>query len=59
MHLLLVELSRRFDQLTTRDQILEVISDLEALCDSLDEIEQETVARLIEDLNRRPGNIEA
>ena len=59
MHPLLVELSRRFDQLTTRDQILEVISDLEALYDSLDEIEQETVARLIEDLNRRPGNIEA
>ena len=59
MHPLLVELSKRFDRLTTRDQILEVISDLEALYDSLDEIEQETVARFIEDLNRRPGNIEA
>jgi len=59
MHPLLVELSKRFDQLTTRDQILEAISDLEDLYDSLDEIEQETVARLIEELNRRLGNIEA
>ena len=59
MHPLLVELSRRFDQLTTRDQILEAISDLEDLYDSLDEIEQETVARLIEELNRRLGNVEA
>lgn len=59
MHPLLVELSKRFDQLTTRDQILDSISDLEALYDSLDEIEQETVARLIEELNRRLGNIEA
>ena len=58
MHPLLVELSRRFDQLTTRDQILEAISDLEDLYDSLDEIEQETVARLIEELNRRLENIE-
>ena len=58
MHPLLVELSKRFDQLTTRDQILEAISDLEDLYDSLDEIEQETVARLIEELNRRLGNIE-
>lgn len=59
MHPLLVQLSKRFDQLTTRDQILEAISDLEDLYDSLDEIEQETVARLIEALNRRLGNIEA
>ena len=59
MHPLLVELSKRFDQLMTRDQILEAISDLEALYDALDEIEQETVARLIEELNRRLGNIEA
>jgi len=59
MHPLLVELSKRFDQLTTRDQILEAISDLEDLYDSLDGIEQETVARLIEELNRRLGNIEA
>ena len=59
MHPLLVELSKRFDQLTTRDQILEAISDLEDLYDSLDEIEQETVARLIEELNQRLGNIEA
>jgi len=59
MHPLLVQLSKRFDQLTTRDQILEAISDLEDLYDSLDEIEQETVARLIEELNRRLGNIEA
>jgi len=59
MHPLLVELSKRFDQLTTRDQILEAISDLEDLYDSLDEIEQETVARLIEELNRRLGNVEA
>lgn len=59
MHPLLVELSKRFDQLTTRDQILDAISDLEALYDSLDEIEQETTASLIEALNRRLGNIEA
>ena len=59
MHPLLVQLSKRFDQLTTRDQILEAISDLEDLYDSLDGIEQETVARLIEELNRRLGNVEA
>jgi len=59
MHPLLAELSKRFDQLATRDQILDAISDLEALYDSLDEIEQETVARLIEELNRRLGNIKA
>ena len=58
MHPLLVELSKRFDRLTTRDQILEAISDLEALYDSLEEIEQETVARPIEELDRRLGNIE-
>jgi len=57
MHPLLVELSKRFDQLKTRDQILEAISDLEDIYDSLDEIEQETVARLIEELNRRLGDI--
>ena len=57
MHPLLVELSKRFDQLKTRDQILEAISDLEDSYDSLDEIEQETVARLIEELNRRLGDI--
>jgi len=59
MHPLLVELSKRFDQLMTRDQILEAISDLEELYDSLDEIEQETVARLIEELNRRLADIQA
>jgi len=59
MHPLLVELSKRFDQLATRDQILDAISDLEALYDALDEIEQETVVKLIEELNRRLGNIEA
>ena len=59
MHPLLVELSKRFDQLKTRDQILEAISDLEALYDSLDEIEQETVARVIEELNRRLADIQA
>ena len=59
MHPLLIELAKRFDHLTTRDQILETIFDLEALYDSVDEIEQETVARLIEPLNRRLGDIEA
>jgi len=59
MHPLLVELSKRFDQLMTRDQILEAISDLEESYDSLDEIEQETVARLIEELNRRLADIQA
>ena len=57
MHPLLVDLARRFDQLATRDQILDAISDLEALYDSLDDIEQETTASLIEALNRRLGNI--
>lgn len=59
MHPLLVELSKRFDQFTTRDQILEAISDLDAWYDSLDEIEQETFASLIEELNRRLGNVGA
>jgi hypothetical protein len=58
MHPLLVDLARRYDQLATRDQILDAISDLEALYDSLDEIEQETTASLIEALNRRLGSIE-
>ena len=59
MHPLLVALAKRFDQLRTRDQILEAISDLEEPYDSLDEIEQEIVARLIEELNRRLGDIRA
>jgi len=59
MHPLLIELAKKFDHLTTRDQILEAIFDLEALDDSLDEIEQETVARLIEARNRRLGGIKA
>lgn len=58
MHPLLVDLARRFDQLATRDQILDAVSDLEALYDSLDEIEQETVTRLIEELNLRLANLE-
>ena len=59
MHPLLVALAQRFDQFRTRDQILEAISDLEELYDSLDEIEQETVARLIEELNGRRGDMKA
>lgn len=59
MHPVLVELSKKFDQLRTRDQILEVISDLEEVYDSLDEIEQETVVGLIEQLNRRLRDIKA
>lgn len=58
MHPLLVDLAKRFDQLATREQILDAISDLEALYDSLDEIEQETTASLIEALNRRLEDIE-
>jgi hypothetical protein len=57
MHPLLVELSTRYDRLTTRDQILDAISDLEALYDGLEEIEQETTASLIEALNRRLGSL--
>jgi hypothetical protein len=57
MHPLLVDLARRFDQLATRDQILDAVSDLEAVYDSLDEIEQETVTRLIEELNLRLASI--
>ena len=59
MHPLLVAVAQRFDQLRTRDQILEAISDFEEWYNSLDEIEQETVARLIEELNRRLGEIRA
>ena len=59
MHPLLAELAKRFDQLRTRAQVLEAISDLEEFYDSLDEIEQETVARLIEELNRPLADIRA
>lgn len=53
MHPILVELSGKFDQLKTRDQILNALSDLEDVYDGLSEIEQETVSRLIEELNHR------
>lgn len=53
MHPLLMEVSRRFDRLRTRDELLDAISDLEDAYDSFSEIEQDTVAKLIEELNRR------
>jgi hypothetical protein len=59
MHPLLVELSERFDRLKTREQILEAISDLEDAYETFSEVEQETVAKLIEELNRRLRNAKA
>ncbi len=56
MHPLLVEMSRKFDQLRTRDQLVDAISDLEDAYDSFSEIDQETVSKLIEELNRRLQN---
>jgi hypothetical protein len=53
VHPLLVQLSGKFDRIETREAILDVLSDLEEIYDGLDEIEQETVSRLIEELNRR------
>lgn len=53
MHPMLVELSKRFDRLATREEMLDAISDLEEIYDSVSEIEQETIAQLIEELNRR------
>lgn len=53
MHPLLAEMSRRFDRLKTRDELLNAISDLEDAYDSFSEIEQDTVCKLIEELNRR------
>ena len=53
MHPLLAALSVKFDQLTTRAQILDAISDLEDAYDSFSEIEQETVSKIIEELNQR------
>ena len=53
MHPFLVQLSGRFDQLQTRDQILNAICDLEDLFESLSDVEQETVTGLIDELNRR------
>jgi hypothetical protein len=59
MHPLLVELSERFDRLKTREQILDAISDLEDAYETFSEVEQETVAKLIEELNRRLRNAKA
>jgi len=50
---LLVELSRKFDQLQTREPILDAVSDLEDAYDAFSEIEQDTVSKIIEELNRR------
>lgn len=51
MHPLLAALSGKFDQLATRAQILEAISDLEDAYDSFSEVEQETVSKIIEELS--------
>ena len=53
MHPVLLDLARRIDKLATRDELLDAISDLEDVYDSLDEIEQAAVSKLIEDLNQR------
>jgi arginine repressor len=53
VHPLLVQLSGTFDRLETRQEILDALSDLEEIYDGVDEIEQETVSRLIEELHRR------
>lgn len=55
MHPLLVAMSRRFDRLKTRAEIMDAIGELEDAYDSFSEIEQDTVSRLIEELNRRLG----
>ena len=53
MHPFLIELSRRFDRLQQRDEILDTIGELEAIYDALSEIEQEAVSKLLEELNQR------
>lgn len=53
MHPLLAELAQHFDQLATREEILDAIAGLEEIYDSVSEVEQETVAQLIDELNRR------
>jgi len=53
MHPFLAELSGRFDQLQTRDQILDTICDLEDLFEGLNDVEREMVTELIDKLNRR------
>jgi hypothetical protein len=53
MHPLLVEMSRKFDQLRSREQILDAIAGPEDAYDSFSGIEQETASELIEQLNRR------
>lgn len=53
MHPLLIELSRKFDRLKSRGEILEAVSDLEDVYDALSGIEQESTDGLIEELNRR------
>lgn len=53
MHPLLVEMSARFDRMKTRREILDGMAELEDAYDAFSEIEQETVSRLIEELNRR------
>jgi hypothetical protein len=53
MHPFLIELTRRFDRLQQRDEILDTIGELEAIYDALSEIEQEAVSKLLEELNQR------
>ena len=53
MHPFLIELSKRFDRLQQRDEILDTIGTLEDIYDALSEIEQEAVSRLLEELNQR------
>ena len=44
MHPVLLDLARRIDKFATRDELLDAISDLEDVYDSLDEIEQDAVS---------------
>jgi len=53
MHPFLIALSKRFDGLRQREEILDTIGELEEIYDTLSEIEQEAVSKLLEELNQR------
>jgi hypothetical protein len=52
MHQLLMELSGKFDLLTTRGHIIDVMAGLEEVYDPLSDSEQKTLRRMIEKLYR-------
>lgn len=53
MDSLLLDVARKIDGLTTREQVLDAIADVEEVFDSLGEMDQDAAAQLIEELNRR------